>query len=159
MEFIDTNIDIKTIIITLQAIALIILAIINYKSTKKQSSTYECDRLHLELSKILLSDYSLMDLYNVGPKKEKERWESFTNEEKKLYVFCEMNYFHFAFVFREYKNGRVDEGYWSIYEEWLINLINYFPLFEIVYHENKNYFETEFAKKVGLIIYQKNCSQ
>ncbi len=129
----------------------VVLTIVIFRYTRKQNSTYACDRLYLEITKKMLSDPKLWEFYNVGPAQEKKRWQQLGEDEKRMYVFCEMNYFHFAFVHREYLQKRVDEAYRNIYKVWLKKLIQYSPLFLQVHLDSKEHFEPAFAQLVDAL--------
>jgi len=102
----------------------------------------------MELEKTLLSDEKLHNFYAIGPKEEKESWNKMTPDEKRMWIFCEMNYFHFAFVYTQHKQRLVSKEYWSIYDRWLKKLLKYSPIFRDVHKYSSQYFESEFEKYV-----------
>jgi hypothetical protein len=59
-----------------------------------------------------------------------------------------MNYFHFAFVHREFLQKRVNKAYWNMYKPWLKKLIQYSPIFREVHLDSKDDFEPEFVRLV-----------
>lgn len=87
------------------------------------SSTYQCDSLYMDITRTMLSDTDLLDFYEIGSPEEIAAWRSKTVREKKLFLLAEMNYFHLAFVHREYLKGHVTAGYWAVYEQWMRKLL------------------------------------
>ena len=139
-------------ILTIQAVILgvqVALGALFFIHRRKQESTYECDRLFMEIEKTLLSDPGLLsEFYCVGPEEERKSWRSLTDEQRRMYVFCEMNYFHFAFVHREFLLGHVAPSYWSIYQDWLKKLLKHSAMFRQVHQYSRGHFEPAFAQLV-----------
>ncbi len=119
-----------------------------FRLTLKRDSAYECERLYMEIAKILLAEPKLWNLYKVGSAEEQARWDALSDDQKREYIFCELNYFHFAFVYRELKAGRVDEKYWKPYELWLKKLVGDFPTFKKVHLDSKDHFYPLFQKMI-----------
>jgi len=151
---IDNTLQIDWLTISPQILTVLILlfaAWITYftwKRSKQIGSTYECDRLFMEIEKTLLNDEKLYDFYAIGPKEEKDSWNNMKPDEKRMWIFCEMNYFHFAFVYAQRKRELVSKEYWSIYDRWLKKLLKYSPIFRDVHKYSSQYFEPEFKKYV-----------
>ncbi len=146
---------IQVIVITLQLFLLGLTVILSQRYRRKVSmvgSTYECDRLYMETLKLLLQNEDLYSFYAVGPKEEVEGWEKLSSDEKRMWIFSEMNYFNFAFVYREYLRGSVTKGYWEIYENWLIKLLKYSPLFRDVHLYSREHFEDVFKRHVDNLL-------
>jgi len=137
-------IGLEVIILFMQAILMLLI----FRWERRQASTYECDELWLDISKTLLSEPKLWDFYAVGPKAERKKWQELSDDDKRMYIFCEMNYFHFAFVHREFLQKRVNKAYWNMYKPWLKKLIQYSPIFREVHLDSKDDFEPEFVRLV-----------
>jgi len=116
------------------------------KRSRQTGSTYECDRLYLEIAKTLLNDEKLYDFYSIGPEEERKSWNDLSQGQKRMWIFNEMYYFHFAFVYREYRRGSVSKEYWNVYDVWLKKLLRYSPIFREVHKFSKEYFEPEFKE-------------
>lgn len=143
--------DINLLMIVLQSAVLIFqtyLTISLFNIEKKSKSTYECDSLFMQLEKTLLENPKLYTFYSLGEKKEKKEWDSMSEDQKRMYIFHEMNYFLFAFVYRELKKKRISPEYWTIYENWLRKLLKYSPDFLKVSNYEKDNYEPEFAQKI-----------
>jgi len=65
-----------------------------------------------------------------------------------MWIFNEMNYFLFAFVYREYRRGSISKEYWDIYDGWVKKLLKYSPIFKDVHRVTKEDFEPEFKEYV-----------
>jgi hypothetical protein len=124
------------------------LAWSQYSSRKRLDSIYQCDALYLNITKLMIEDEDLIDFYdlNEGP------WKSMTIPQKKMYLLAELNYFHFAFVRREFLKKRVDEDYWRLYERWLTQLLRSNNTFRKVHEDNSALFEGEFARHVNKLL-------
>lgn len=172
MEIIQLIIIGKTVSVTLTDIILFItFAIIAWYSWEtremrkeivnqtKVQAAYQCDALFMEIEKILISDPHLYEFYEIGEKYERDFWSGLSEDQKKMYVFCEMNYFHFAYVYREFLAHRVPESYWKVYEYWVSKLIKYSDLFNKVHDYSKEGFGPEFVKKVSELKHRITRSQ
>jgi hypothetical protein len=106
----------------------------------KQDSTYQCDSLYLEMTKLMIEHDDLADFY-AGTV---EGWEKMTAPQRRMYLLVELNYFHFAFVYREFKLGRVDPSYWQLYDDWLTQLLQRNETILKVHRADAGFFETEF---------------
>lgn len=143
--------DINLVMIILQSMVLVFqtyLTITLFNQEKKSKSTYECDSLFMELEKTLLENPKLYSFYSLGESNEKKKWDSMSEDQKRMYIFYEMNYFLFAFIYRELKKKRIPVEYWKIYENWLNKLLEYSPQFVEVCKNERNNYETEFADKI-----------
>ena len=147
--------DIQTILILLQTITLIITVILTYvifKISIRIGSITESDKIFMEIEKILLNDKNLHEFYNVGDKNYTEFWQKCNDKERRLYIFCEMNYFLFAAVYREHKRRVLKTEYWDIYKNWLLKLLRDQDMFLIVYLFERNHFESEFKHEMEKIV-------
>jgi hypothetical protein len=84
-----------------------------------------------------------------------EYWDALSDDDKRVYIFAEIHYFHPAFVHREYKATRVPPKYWRIYWNWLKRLVDHSPMFLKVHEHEGNNFEEDFAKLVADMIAQR----
>ncbi len=109
--------------------------------------TYQCDSQFLEIQKLFISDPRLYDFYRLGPEMT-TYWSGLSKDEKRLYLFTEIHYFHLAFAYREYKAGRVKKDYWKLYEHWLETLIQHSPMFRQVHKLERWNFENAFDRLV-----------
>jgi hypothetical protein len=116
----------------------------------KQDSTYQCDSLYLEMTKLMIEHEDLANFY-AGTV---EGWEKMTPPQRRMYLLVELNYFHFAFVYREFQLGRVDPNYWKLYDDWLTQLLQCNETILRVHRADAGLFETEFwllvEKKISL---------
>jgi hypothetical protein len=110
----------------------------------EQDSTYECDSLYLEITKLMFEHDELTDFYTGTV----DGWEQMTLPQRRMYLLVELNYFHFAFVHREFLLKRVEPSYWKLYGDWLTQLIKCNETILKVHKANAGLFETEFARLV-----------
>ncbi|MBN2602597.1 MAG: hypothetical protein JXA91_00500 [Candidatus Thermoplasmatota archaeon] len=151
----DISFDMQTILILLQTIILIITAILTYvifKISIRIGSITESDKIFMEIEKILLKDKNLHEFYNVGDKNYTDFWQKCNDKERRLYIFCEMNYFLFAAVYREHKRRVLKKDYWEIYKNWLLKLLRDQDMFLILYLFERDHFELEFRDEMEKII-------
>ena len=145
----------QTMIMFFQVLILLIQVVISVKlfsGASRTKSTYECDRLFMEIEKTLISDPRLWELYEGVTPDEKKAWRERSEDSKRLYILCEMNYFLFAFVHRESLAGRATKSYWGIYENWLRKLLRCSPIFREVHENEREFFEPKFAKRVDQLL-------
>jgi len=126
----------------------VILGVLLFRWERRQASTYECDELWLDITKALLSEPKLWQFYDAGPQEDRKSWQLLSDDDKRMYIFAEMNYFHFAFVYREFLKKRVSKAYWHIYKPWLAKLVRYSSSFRMVHSDSRDDFEPEFVALV-----------
>jgi hypothetical protein len=112
----------------------------------KQVSTYECDALYFEITKLMFEHDDLIDFYNGSD----SSWDKMSLRDKRLYLLAELNYFHLAFVHREFKKERIDRDHWLLYRNWMKNLLRSNESFRKAHEMNKQLFESEFVKEVDI---------
>lgn len=117
------------------------------KLTHAAHSTYQCDSQFLEIEKLFISNPRLYDFYRLGPEMT-QYWSGLSEDDKRLYIFTEIHYFHLAFAHREYEAGRVTVDYWKIYQNWLDTLIQHSPMFLEVHKREWRNFENAFGRLV-----------
>ncbi len=69
------------------AIILLVAAVLTYytwKRSKQIGSTYECDRLFMEIEKTLLNNEKLYDFYSIWPGEEKKDWDKMSPYDKRM---------------------------------------------------------------------------
>jgi len=126
----------------------VLITLLIFRWEGSRTSTYECDALWLDIAKTLLSEPRLWDFYGLGPEEERKGWQRMSDDDKRMYIFCEMNYYHLAFVYREYLQKRVSKAYWNIHKPWLRKLIQYSPMFREVHQGCRMDYEPEFVRLV-----------
>ncbi|HEV7122055.1 MAG TPA: hypothetical protein VGN24_01345 [Rhodanobacter sp.] len=119
-----------------------------FKLTHAMHSTYQCDSQFLEIEKLFISEPQLYSFYRLGPAMT-AYWDGLSEQEKRLYIFTEIHYFHLAFAYREYRAKRVPIDYWRIYQNWLNTLVNHCPMFMEIHKREGGNFEKEFAELVA----------
>lgn len=139
-------------ILLAQVMILFVTFMIN-KRLQRKNAIMDCDRLYFDMTKMMIENDSLHSFYRVGDEKEKESWDAMSPEEKRIWIFHELNYFHFAVVYNSaYVYKVIPKGHWLLYEKWLRVLIQSSDIFKKVHERNKGMFEEYFAKRVDEIM-------
>ena len=136
----------QALFIFVQIIVSALLAWFVLQLNQNLISTLESDKIFFEIEKILLSDPQLYEFYNTPYGR---LWNSLKNEDKKLYIFNEINFFVFALVYRELRHKRISRSYWKLWERWLVDLIRKSSAFRDVCRYSSRHFEPEFMKFVN----------
>ncbi len=131
----------QVVVGALQVVTLIVqvwFATTQFSARNKQDSTYQCDSLYFQMTKLMIEHENLSDFYTGTV----DGWESMTFSQRKMYLLAELNYFHFAFVHREFLQGRVSKEYWQLYERWMNMLLKTNKTFCQVREANSALFES-----------------
>ena len=124
------------------------LTIFTIKRSVKAQPEYKCDVQWFEILKLFISNPKLYEFYNIFPNLKKF-WPDFSEDEKRLYLFAEINYFQLAFVYREYKAGRIEYGHWMTYKNWLDILLTHSEMFQKVCEVARGNYEEVFEQLVN----------
>lgn len=106
----------------------------------KTDSTYECDKLYLEVMKSVLADDDLQDFFAYGTPEQITEYKSMPPRERRVWLLGELHLFQFAFVYREWQKGRVPQSYWDVWDRFLRDLVAGSPMFRDVCRGDLVYF-------------------
>ncbi len=126
------------------AIAAVVVAVYVARLTLNRDSLYEANRQYLDLAKLMIEKECLLEFYRAGTEEHKKYWDSLTVDQRKLYVFCEMYYCHFAYVASERAAGRISLEEWQLWDEYLSRLLrdeNFTMFREVIKRERENFEE------------------
>jgi hypothetical protein len=106
----------------------------------KTDSTYECDRLYLEVMKSVLADDELQRFFAYGTPQEVAEFEAMPKVDRRVWLLGELHLFQFSFVYREWQLGRVPQSYWNVWDRFLRDLVAGSPTFRDVCRYDLTYF-------------------
>ena len=98
----NTTINIQLFILVGQVLLLAITIFLTEKhrrSTVNIESSYECDKLYFELTKLMLQHDELLPFYGIGPEEETKEWKETEDSEKKLWIFLVLLVLNHEFIF------------------------------------------------------------